>query len=491
VRTRPALITSALLAVLAAVGGCGLMPTSGPESWDVRAGQHDPNGLPYALVRVTPQVSSVLAQVAPRLTKFAEQQRPKDITFGVGDVLSVTIFEASSGGLFIPSEAGVRPGNFITIPSQAVDAEGNISIPYAGTIRAKGRTAVQLQNAIIAALKNRAIEPQVVVSLTDQRTSLITVLGDIPPKRIPASAAPERILDIIARAGGPSGNGPDEWVMLEREGRRALAPFGALINEPANNVYVHANDTIYIYHEPQTFLAFGALGQQQQIPFSTWRITLAEAIAKAGGLNDGQADPASVFLYRGELREVAQQLGVDVSKWQGPIIPVIYHINLRNPGSYFLATNFEMRNKDIIFASDSVSVESTKFMAYLNTITGTINDPLTTGINFYSLRGLIQGTSSPSVAVGGTTSVSDIRLKRDITKLTQLDNGLALYRFRYLWSDTFYVGVMAQEVERVVPDAVVRGSDGYLRVNYARLGLQFMTWDDWLAAHKRAEVPAP
>ena len=486
------LLTSVVFAVLAAVGGCGLMPTSGPESWDVRAGQHDPNGLPYALVRVTPYVTSVLEHVAPRLTKFAEQQRPRDITFGVGDVLSVTIFEASSGGLFIPAEAGVRPGNFITIPSQAVDAEGNISIPYAGSIRAKGRTAVQLQNAIIAALKNRAIEPQVVVSLADQRTSLITVLGDVPPKRIPASAAPERILDIIARAGGPSGNGPDEWVMLERQGQRALAPFGALINEPANNVYVHADDTIYIYHEPQTFLAFGALGQQQQIPFGAWRITLAEAIAKAGGLNDGQADPASVFLYRGETREVAQQLGVDTRPFASPIIPIIYNINLRNGGGYFLATNFEMRNKDVILVSDSVSFESTKFMNYLNTINGTVNDPIFTAINAVTARNLIQGVGTSSTAViTGNTSASDIRLKRDITKLTQLDNGLYLYRFRYIWSDTFYVGVMAQEVEGVVPDAVVRGPDGYLRVNYARLGLRFMTWDDWLAAHERAEVQAP
>jgi polysaccharide biosynthesis/export protein len=491
VRTRPALITSALLAVLAAVAGCGLMPTSGPESWDVRAGQHDPNGLPYALVRVTPHVTSVLAQVAPRLTKFAEQQRPKDITFGVGDVLSVTIFEASSGGLFIPAEAGVRPGNFITIPTQAVDAEGNISIPYAGSIRAKGRTAVQLQNAIIAALKNRAIEPQVVVSLTDQRTSMITVLGDVPPKRIPASAAPERILDIIARAGGPSGAGPDEWVMLEREGHQALAPFGALINEPANNIYVHANDTIYIYHEPQTFLAFGALGQQQQIPFGTWRITLAEAIAKAGGLNDAQADPASVFLYRGETREVAQQLGVDTRPFASPIIPIIYNINLRNAGNYFLSTNFEMRNKDVIFVSDSVSVESSKFMTYLGTINNTVNDPIFTAINFYTAKNLIQGVGSSSAAVITSNPASDIRLKRDITKLTQLDNGLSLYRFRYLWSDTLYVGVMAQEVELLDPGAVVHGPDGYLRVNYARLGLRFMTWDEWLAAHERAEVQAP
>ena len=87
-----------------------------------------------------------------------------------------------------------------------------------------------------------------------------------------------------------------------------------------------------------------------------------------------------------------------------------------------------------------------------------------------------------------TTTRSDTRLKTDIVCVGKLDNGLSLYRFRYLWSDTFYVGVMAQEVERVVPDAVSRGDDGYLRVNYDRLGLRFLTWDEWVAAHKTAPV---
>jgi polysaccharide export outer membrane protein len=217
--------------LLAAVGGCALMPASGPESWDVWAGQHDPKNLPYAFVRITPKVANILAKAVPRLVaEFQDRSRPSDIRFGIGDIVSVTIFEASSGGLFIPGEAGVRPGNFITIPNQAVDTDGNISIPYAGTIRARGRTQVEIQQAIVDALKNRAIEPQVVVSLVDQRTSLITVLGDVArPARIPANLSPERLLDTITRAGGPAGPGPDEWVMLERNNRRALAPFGALI----------------------------------------------------------------------------------------------------------------------------------------------------------------------------------------------------------------------------------------------------------------------
>jgi hypothetical protein len=75
---------------------------------------------------------------------------------------------------------------------------------------------------------------------------------------------------------------------------------------------------------------------------------------------------------------------------------------------------------------------------------------------------------------------SDIRLKRDIVQIARLDNGIGLYRYRYIWSDDVYVGVMAQEVAEVIPDAVLRGADGYLRVNYARLGLHLMTWDEWI-----------
>jgi hypothetical protein len=80
---------------------------------------------------------------------------------------------------------------------------------------------------------------------------------------------------------------------------------------------------------------------------------------------------------------------------------------------------------------------------------------------------------------GVPLTLSDVRLKRDIVRLAHLDNGVGLYRYRYTWSDQLYVGVMAQEVARVIPDAVVRGDDGYLRVDYGRLGLQLMTWDEW------------
>jgi polysaccharide export outer membrane protein len=381
-------------------GGCSILPASGPLSTEVRSGQRDSEGLQYSLVRLTPTVADVLARAVPRLANaFPDRSPPKYIRFGIGDVVTVTIFEAAAGGLFIPAEAGVRPGNFITLPNQSVDIKGNISVPYAGNVRAKGLTPVQVQENIVNALKNRAIEPQAVVSIVEQKTSLISLLGDVnTPSRLPASQAGEHILDAITRAGGPRSAGYDEWVMLEREGRRALAPFGALVYEPKNNIYVHPDDTIYLYREPQTFLAFGAFntasgattGGQGGFTFDAWRLSLAEAIAKAGGASDLAADSAAVFLYRGETREVAQQLGVDVSKYPGPIIPVIYDINLREPAGYLLATKFEMRNKDVIFISNAASVEATKAMQFFRTVVGTVNDPIVAATDFYALKAAIK-----------------------------------------------------------------------------------------------------
>jgi polysaccharide export outer membrane protein len=154
-----------------------------------------------------------------------------------------------------------------------------------------------------------------------------------------------------------------------------------------------------MYRDPQTFLAFGAFGAQQQIPFGVWRLSLAEAVAKTGGLTDAAADPAAVFLYRGVPRAVAESLGVDCTPFQGPLIPIIYNINLRDPAGYFLATTFEMHNKDVIYVSNAASVEISKFVNYLRTINQAITDPMNTGITALTLKNLLKGGASSTLVV--------------------------------------------------------------------------------------------
>ncbi len=364
----------AFSASLCGLGGCAFFPVSGPNSMDVES--HSFAAAPYALVRLTPGAVDVLARYEPRglAGAFTDRRPPSNIYFGIGDVISVTIFEAAAGGLFIPAEAGVRPGNFVRLPDQTVDNDGNISVPYAGVIKADKRTNVEVQNEIVAKIRNRAIEPQVIVALSSQRTSLISVIGDVNlPIRYAAApaGADDRVTDALTRAGGIKGQGFETWVMLERNKTRATVPFENLVMSPANNIYVQPGDRIYVYREQQKFIAFGAAGQQGEFSFNAWRINLSEAVAKASGLVDAQANPGSIFLYRAEPKEVAAALGADVSHFPGDVVPVIFSVSFRDPSGYFLATRVQMRNQDVVFVANAEAVEVSKFLNFANAVVST------------------------------------------------------------------------------------------------------------------------
>jgi len=382
--------------------GCGsyLLPASGPNSIVVRSGGTW-NGPPYGLVKLTPQVVSILREFGPRTlsTTFGDRRPPPEITFGIGDIISVTIFEAAAGGLFIPAEASVRPGNFVTLPNQPVDTKGFISIPYAGLVPAAGKTPAQVEKEIVDRIKNRAIEPQAVVALVQANSSLITVIGEInstftggPTGRLPAQPAGERIVDVLTRAGGLRDQMQDLWVVLDRQGRRASVPFGSLIYEPGNNIWAWPGDTIYLYREPQSYLVFGATGLQGQFGFtggnasSAWRVTLAEGVAAGAGLLDLQADPGSVFLFRREQRELAEKLGVDCSKMDGPTVPVVYSVSFVDPAGFFLAQQVQLHDKDIIFAANAQSLEVTKFATFFAALTSVPTNVTNLGVGIETWR---------------------------------------------------------------------------------------------------------
>lgn len=130
------------IAAAVALAGCNLLPASGPYSLEVRNAQtQDTDGVGYKLVPMTAEVVRVLAQLDSEglIGTFRNDRRPiPSVKIGVGDVVGVAIFEASSGGLFIPAEAASRAGNFVDLPDQSVDINGFISVPYAGQIKVAG-----------------------------------------------------------------------------------------------------------------------------------------------------------------------------------------------------------------------------------------------------------------------------------------------------------------------------------------------------------------
>src|ERR1700760_96398 len=305
----------AAIALSVVLPGCSLLPATGPSSDTVNgnatASVRSNTALPYALVDVSSDTIGFLSQ--PNLISFQgafPDKRPKPTqVVGVGDVLNLSIFEAAPGGLFTPGQAaGARPGNFVDLPAQAVDQKGSIYIPYAGEIPAAARTLPDIQQAIVARLRNRAIEPQVVVSLNQQHSSVVSVLGDVnTPGVLALNRVGERLLALIARAGGPKYEAIESYITLQRDGKQVRVLLSHVVHDPNENIFVRPNDVIFLTRESPTFTALGALNQNvfgfnSEITFDVETLTLAQAIGKAGGLNDQQSDPREVYVYRYEDR---------------------------------------------------------------------------------------------------------------------------------------------------------------------------------------------
>ncbi|UFZ04766.1 polysaccharide export protein [Bradyrhizobium ontarionense] len=370
------LVASALLIALPA---CSWLPGTGPTSDAVSdnatASVRSNTALPYALVDISPETIGFLSQ--PNLITFQgvfPDKRPKPVQVaGIGDVLNVSIFEAAAGGLFTPpTAAGARPGNFVDLPAQAVDQKGNIRVPYAGEVSAAGRTLPEIEQEIVFRLQKRALEPQVVVSLNQQHSSVVSVLGDVnTPGVLPLNSVGERLLALIARAGGPKHEAIESYVTLQRDGKRVRVLLSRVVQDPRENIFIRPNDVIYITRESPTFTALGALNQNvfgfnSEISFDTETLTLAQSIGKAGGLNDQQSDPAEVFLYRYEERPLLQKLGVDTTRFVYDRIPTIYHLNLRDPSGMLLASGFQMRSKDVMYVANAKVVDYYKLLTLIN-----------------------------------------------------------------------------------------------------------------------------
>ena len=137
------------------------------------------------------------------------------------------------------------------------------------------------------------------------------------------------------------------------------------------NIFVRPNDVIFLTRESPTFTALGALNQNvfgfnSEIPFDVESLSLAQAMGKAGGLNDNQSDPSELYVYRYEQRHYLEKLGVDTTRFASEMIPTIYHLNLRDPAGMLLASAFQMKIKDVMYVANAKVVDYYKLLLLIN-----------------------------------------------------------------------------------------------------------------------------
>ena len=366
-----------------AFAGCSSLSGIGPSAGDV-VEEAGPGAAPrYELVDIDSNVVETLRQRGPNsfLAHFGDYRPSVEPRIGIGDTVMVTIWEAGAGGLF---SAPVAADHFstgsksATIPDQVVGRDGAITVPYAGRIPVAGRTTRDVQTIVEHALQGKAIQPQVLVNVVHSVSNNVTVTGEVVNgARVSLSVKGDRVMEVIAAAGGIRAPVNETYVQLSRGDVTERVAMTRVSSDPKENIYMRANDVLTLIRDPQTFIAYGAMGRIAEIPFDAEGINLSQALAKAGGLLDAQSDPAGVFVFRYEPEDVARALRPDSPLIQhGYSTPVVYRLNLREANSLFVAQNFHILNRDLLYVSNASIDNLRKVMEIVGLLTG----PAYTGV---------------------------------------------------------------------------------------------------------------
>jgi len=222
----------------------------------------------------------------------------------------------------------------------------------------------------------------VLVSVTKPISQSATVTGEAAMgMRVPLSGRGDRLLDVIAQAGGVRTPVSETFVRLSRGNRTVTVPMTTVVANPRENIFVRPNDTLTLVRDPQTFLAVGALGNTTEVPFTADGLTLSQALARASGLREFQADPAGVFIFRYEPAAVVRRLRPNSPLLSSPQVPVVYRVNLRDAQGMFLTQSFRMRNRDLVYVSSSPFAELGKVLGVFSTVAS----PIAAGASIYTV----------------------------------------------------------------------------------------------------------
>lgn len=298
---------------------------------------------------------------------------------GIGDVLQITIWEAPPAVLFTPpsssvssaasayaSASGMETSRGTGLPDYLVGASGSISIPFAGVVPVDNRTPEAIERDITARLAKKAHIPQVNVRISRNASANASVVGEVAQStRMPLTPKGETILDALAAAGGTRQPVNKMTIQLTRDGQVHSMPLESVIRDPRQNVVLKSGDVVTAFYQPYSFTALGAAGKNEEVNFEATGITLAQALGRLGGLQDARADPKGVFIFRWEDPAFVHERATGVGTGPDGRVPVIYRVNMKDPGTYFAMQNFPVRDRDVVYIANSTTAEFQRFVGII------------------------------------------------------------------------------------------------------------------------------
>jgi polysaccharide export outer membrane protein len=286
---------------------------------------------------------------------------PTDLV-GPGDVLDISVYESGitlfgGGATRLSSDtASFDPSAKVErLSGNRVDDSGDIQVPYAGRLHVAGRTVGEVARQVRAALQGYSQNPQVLVTMREVITNSVIVGGEVnKPGRLVLPTNRETVADAIALAGGYRGDVKDLAVRLQRQNATDEFRLSDAVSGPQAELRVYPGDRLSIIRAPRSFSVMGAPGQVQLFPFGAPNVSLAEAVAQAGGSHPAFGDPAAIFVFRYVLDK------------DGVLRPVVYHVNMMKAGSYFLAQRFMTQDKDVLYIGNARANQPSKLVQIIS-----------------------------------------------------------------------------------------------------------------------------
>ena len=345
------------------LAGCASLPSSGPTGVEIRhaAAAKTPQ-FPFTLVEVTSAAAIPPAPALPISTLTTMPPRPTDL-LGPGDVLKISIYEAGVSLFGTALRVSTNPTSTSVdtsstaehLPIIRVDDYGYIRVPFVGRMRAAGHTAAELQSMIQSSLRGMSQDPQVMITVEQSITNSIILAGEVTkPGRLVLATNRESLIDAIALAGGYRGEAKDAVARVQRDDQTFEIRLSDLLDTPQEDVQVAPGDRITLVSRPQAFSVLGAPSKSEEINFPRGRLTLAEAVALAGGANPNAGDAAAIFVFR------------YVTGPNGTEQPTVYHLNMMQPGAYLLSQRFMMHDRDVLYIGNARANQLTKFVQLLS-----------------------------------------------------------------------------------------------------------------------------
>ncbi len=368
------------------VSGCAYLPSSGPSVKEVSqvSTLSDADRTLIQIVDVNEALTrQLLAQRTQKLFSETFGNRTAETSLlGTGDVVEINIWEAVPATLFGSGLVDLKgvPGTsrVTTLPEQMIGSAGTIGIPFAGSVQARGRTLQQIEQAVAERLNGKANQPQVLARLIRNVSSNVTVVGEVAASAmVPLSPRGERLLDALAAVGGSRQPVNKTTIQVTRGPSVQALPLDTIIRDPLQNIPLLPGDVITALFQPLSFTALGATGKNEEVNFEAQGITLAQALARVGGLLDARSNPQGVFIFRLEQPGALDWPRQPVATTPDGLVPVVYRVDLKDPGSFFMMQSFAMSDKDVLFVSNAPVTELQKF---LNTVFSAVY-PLITVIN--------------------------------------------------------------------------------------------------------------